>query len=424
MATSDTRRSRFGVWTALTSMLVLVLCASLAGGGPTTAEELAHSGRAHFEARRYAEALESFTELLEEHADHSVVVTGSAHWYIARVHRAEERYAEALTILDAYRKSHPKGDGTRSIVVELFFVHDALGDQKAAQKAAQYLFKRYPEHTGTYPVLLHYVLQDWKLPRLSTSYAVLYEWAFERLDQKRLPEARLAFLGLMRRADPKAKLFAEGSYLYCEAWAHMIAGRPAEAATLGEKYLKKFKKGAVREKTRLMLAECYLALPDPDLDRARKHLDRILANEKSRYHQRASEMKARAATRGDPVQLELGLPSAEGLGRVVILTNLPASDAYRRALSDWREARDAEVVSFTKGDVGSAKTKLAKIGPEFVAVVVYPETSPCSSSAADSTTIRCPTSTSGISRRVTPTTWRRSASASSSARRVAAHATG
>ncbi len=153
----------------------------------------------------------------------------------------------------------------------------------------------------------------------------------------------------------------------------MRAGRPKEAASVGEKYLKKFKKGASRDKTRLMLAESYLALPDPDLDRARKHLDVILANEKSRYHQRAAEMKARAATRGDPVQLEAGLPSSSGIGQVVILTNLPASDAYRRALSTWRDARNADVVTFARGDVGSAKAKLAKLGAEFVAVVVHPE---------------------------------------------------
>ena len=138
-------------------------------------------------------------------------------------------------------------------------------------------------------MLLHYLLQDWKTPKLSTSYAVLYDWAFERLDGKELPDARLAFIELLRRADGKAKLFATGSALYCQAWAHLQAGRPKEAATIGEKYLKKFKKGNVRDKTRLMLAECYLALPEPDLDRARKHLDAILANDSSRYRQRASE---------------------------------------------------------------------------------------------------------------------------------------
>ena len=62
----------------------------------------------------------------------------------------------------------------------------------------------------------------------------------------------------------KARLFETGSHLYCEAWAHMKAGRPKEAASIGERYLKKYKKGTARDKTRLMLAECYLALPDPD----------------------------------------------------------------------------------------------------------------------------------------------------------------
>ena len=353
--------------------MALLVLVSLALAALQSAEELADSGRSHFEARRYAEALESFTVLLDEHADHSLVTTGSAHWYIAQIHRAEERYDDALAVLDAYRKSHPKGDGTRAVMSELFWVHDARGDEKGAKKAAQYLFKRYPEHSGTYPILLHYVLEGWKTPKLSTSYAVLYDWTFDRLDGKELPDARIAFIALLRRADSKASLFESGSALYCEAWAHMQAGRPEEAATIGEKYLKKFKKGTARDKTRLMLAESYLALADPDLDRARKHLDAILANPKSRYHQRASEMKARAETRGDPVQLEAGVPSADGLGRVVILTNLPASDAYRRALADWRAARDAEVVSFAKRDVASARAKLARIGAEFVAVVVHPE---------------------------------------------------
>ena len=49
--------------------------------------------------------------------------------------------------------------------------------------------------------------------------------------------------------------------------------------------------------------------------------------------------------------------TADGLGRIVMLTNLAKGHALRKALEPWREAREAEVVGFRGRDVLGAAPK-------------------------------------------------------------------
>ena len=58
MAIKCTRQSALGFLSATRWLAALVLCISLASAAPGTREELAQSGRAHFAAQCYTEALE------------------------------------------------------------------------------------------------------------------------------------------------------------------------------------------------------------------------------------------------------------------------------------------------------------------------------------------------------------------------------
>jgi hypothetical protein len=69
-----------------------------------------------------------------------------------------------------------------------------------------------------------------------------------------------------------------------------------------------------------------------------------------------------------------GYPKAKGLGRSVILTNLPARSAEYKAVKRLSRHRSAKILRFRDSDVGSVRKELRRAGPEFVAVAVLPTT--------------------------------------------------
>ncbi len=81
-----------------------------------------------------------------------------------------------------------------------------------------------------------------------------------------------------------------------------------------------------------------------------------------------------APTRQKPIALKKGLPKADGLGMLVIVTNFPGNDKRGKAIKAYAKARGAKVVKFKKSDVASARTALRRAGAEFVAFAVLPET--------------------------------------------------
>jgi len=83
---------------------------------------------------------------------------------------------------------------------------------------------------------------------------------------------------------------------------------------------------------------------------------------------------ARARSREEPIPLKKGLPAPDGLGRLVILTDLESRDDRSKAVKRLAEARDAKILRFREGKLDAVRTKLEREGPEFVALAVAPET--------------------------------------------------
>ena len=79
-----------------------------------------------------------------------------------------------------------------------------------------------------------------------------------------------------------------------------------------------------------------------------------------------------AAERRVPVKS--GRPLASGLGKEVILTNLPARSKEWKAVNEHARYRQARVLRFRGDKVSSVRKSLGKIGPEFVSVAVSPTT--------------------------------------------------
>jgi hypothetical protein len=81
-----------------------------------------------------------------------------------------------------------------------------------------------------------------------------------------------------------------------------------------------------------------------------------------------------AVAAAKPIDLGKGLPRAKGLGQLVILSNYPKSDKRYGAVKALAEYRKAKILRFKGNKIGSVRGKLARLGPEFVAVAVTPET--------------------------------------------------
>ncbi|MHC4407584.1 MAG: hypothetical protein ACYS0F_01125 [Planctomycetota bacterium] len=81
-----------------------------------------------------------------------------------------------------------------------------------------------------------------------------------------------------------------------------------------------------------------------------------------------------AAVAAKPIDLKKGRPSAKGLDQLVILTNYAGTDKRFAAVKKLAEYRKAKILRFKGSKVGSVRGKLARVGPEFVALAVKPET--------------------------------------------------
>ncbi len=344
----------------------------LAAAASASAEERAAAARSLFDEGRFEESLAAWTEVLKAFRAHAVVTSGDAHWFAARCHARLGRPAEAADLLAAYAKAYPGADGEFRALRGIFDVWVEAGDATLAQAAGAAVLRKYPDATGSYPVLRAFLESGWKPGRLATSYDVLARWTFDRTDGRKDPDLRLAFLDLLERLFPREPAVKEGSTVYSRAWCHLRAGRSAEAVSLCETYLRRFPDGKSADLVRETAAEALLALDPPDAAKAEKHLKAILSDPEARNRDRAERLLAAARGGGPTVQVSEGCPKPEGLGRMVLLTNLGAGDARLLALEGWRGARGAEVVRFQGADVQEATTDLARIGPEFVAVAVPP----------------------------------------------------
>lgn len=350
----------------------ITLCLCLLGTASASPEERAAEARALYDDGRFDESLATWIELIKTVRSHEVVTSGDAHWFAAQCHARLGRPAEAEGLLAAYAKAYPEGDGVFRALKEVFDVWVGADNAARAQAAGASLLRKYPEAIGSYGVLRVFLESGWKPPKLATSYDVLARWTFDRTDGRKDPDLRLAFLDLLDRSFPREPYVKEGGTLYSRAWCHLKAGRYEEAIDCCETYLRKFPAGKSEEIVRLTAAEALLALLPPDTAMAEKQIKAVLADPKCRRREEAERLLAAARGGGPTIQLSEGCPRPDGLGRVVLFTNLAAGDARLRALEGWRGARGAEVVRFPGADVQEAAKDLARIGPEFVAVVVAP----------------------------------------------------
>jgi len=352
--------------------ILVVLC--LAAAAFASAEEQAEEARALFDDGRFEESLAAWTAILKTFRAHEIVTTGDAHWHAAQCLARLDRTQEAVALLTAYVKANAAGAGEFRAQRTIFDLWVEAGDAARAQAAGAVLLRKYPEAIGSYAVLRTFLESGWKPPKLGTSYDVLSRWTFDRTDGRKDPDLRLAFLDLLEKYHPREPAVKEGGTLYSRAWCHLKAGRYEEAIDHCETYLRKYPTGKSEDLVRLVAAEAYLALSPPESAKAEKHIKAVLSDPKCRRREEAERLLAAAKSGGPTVQVSEGCPKPEGLGRMVLLTNLPARDARLKALEGWRGARGAEIVHFPGTDVEEAAKDLARIGPEFVAVAVAPTT--------------------------------------------------
>ncbi len=290
----------------------------------------------------------------------------------ARQLAKEGLHGKAAEAFEAYLKAHAKGKDVFGAYTGAFHAHAAAGDVKRAQKIGKQIFKRYPDAKGTFQVLATWLEKGWKVPKLATSYKTLRYWTFDRIDATRRPDRRLAFLEVIAKQHKLEDFVKDKGILYSQAWAHMEAGRIETAIELGEKYLRAKPRGSYVDRTRILVAKAMLAESPPRTADATKLLRLVADNKDSRYKTAAKDLLAAAGAAPPSIQLTEGFPTADGLGTLVVLTNLAKSNARRKAIRPWLEARKASVVTFRGEDVMAAAPKLRKLGAEFVAVLVDP----------------------------------------------------
>ncbi|MHC4862081.1 MAG: tetratricopeptide repeat protein, partial [Planctomycetota bacterium] len=361
---------KHAMWVGLLAVLLLGAVAA-AEQGP---EESAKEARRLYDRGRYGQALEIWTTVLGKHRRHELVTDGTAHWHASKCLRQLGEHAEAASLLEGYLKAHPKGKGVFGALAGIFHSWADAGDEKKAMKAGGRVFKSFPNAVGTYWVLRKYLERGWKVPKLATDFDVLYRWTFDRTSGSQYPELRLAMLDLLAALHKGSKFVKGGGILYCRAWCYLKTERYEEAVALGEKHLKQFPRASERDKVRMVVAEALLEMDPPKVERAKKVLEALIRNP-GRYKEQAEKLLAAAKTGGRSIQITEGFPRLEGQGRVVVLTDLPSTSARMKALDAWRKARTAEVVRFRpRGQPSEAARELARLGPEYVAVVVAPET--------------------------------------------------
>src|SRR5262245_25021147 len=247
------------------------------------------------------------------------------------------------------------------------------GKDADAQAAGRKVLAEVPEDPLCLYVLRAFLERGWKWPRLRTSVATLRKWEQDVVDTAKEPDLRLALIGSIEDAYAKEEAVADGGTLYERAWTQLQAKRFDEAIKLAREYLRRFGDGGNADKVRVVvLAPSLLAKSPPDTDAARKVLREVASDERSKYRDRAVRALDEMAAAARWIDVAAGCPKAAGLGKVVLLTDLPADDDFWKALAPWREARGAEVVRFRPGHMKEADDALRKIGPEFVAVAARP----------------------------------------------------
>jgi tetratricopeptide (TPR) repeat protein len=351
-------------------ILLLGRCVLAADADPAA---LAQQARTLLEQGQYADSLALWQQILQEHPRHDLVERGHVHWHASRCLRYLGKPAAAVELLQGYLRRFPRGRGVFAAYLGAFHACTEAGEDRQARKLGRKLLADWPDGRDTFHVLRAYLERGWPVPRLRTSYATLYDWAFERVRGDAQPDLRLAFLDLIERDHRNESFVRDGGILYCRAWCHDRAGRPGKAIALGQQYLRSFPDGPCADQTRVLLARALLGLEPPETRQARQLLAPVAANPDSKYQEEATELLGLEPA-DTSVQILHGCPRPEGLGRLVVLTNLPAGSPFLRAAAAWRRARDATVVTFPSTDVAAAAGALRRIGPEFVAVLVAPET--------------------------------------------------
>ncbi len=250
----------------------------------------------------------------------------------------------------------------------------ASADEGEARAAAKALLARFPDDPSALHVLRVLLEQGWKWPRFKTSLETLKRWEREEVDDRAEPDLRLALVEEIERRFPREEVVKNGGTLYERLWCHLQAKRYEEAIDLGRTFLRKYRDSLTQDKVRWAMTVAYLALSPPDTEEATALLEWLATDEASRYHKRAARKLDDLRTGSTWIPVEEGLPKAEGLGRVALVTDLPESSALLRALATWRERRDARVVRFRKGRLDDIVDDLRRLGPEFVAFAVAPQT--------------------------------------------------
>lgn len=247
------------------------------------------------------------------------------------------------------------------------------GSAADAQGAGRKLLADVPEDEACLHVLRTFLAKGWKWPRLKTAFATLRRWEQDVVDTAKEPDLRLALLDALESLYPKDDAVREGGTHYERAWTNLQAKRWEEAERLAREHVRRFAGGPNADKVRVVvLAPALLGRSPPDTAGARKVLEAVAADERSKYRDRAERMLDELAAGAIWIGIDEGCPRATGLARVALLTDLAADDPLWKALAPWREARAAEVVRFRPGRVRDAAAALRRLGPEFVAVATRP----------------------------------------------------
>ncbi|HVG94690.1 MAG TPA: hypothetical protein VND21_09595, partial [Planctomycetota bacterium] len=250
----------------------------------------------------------------------------------------------------------------------------AAREDAEAQALGKRLLSEFPEDPSALHVLRTFHERDWKWPRLKASLSTLRRWEQEEVDDRAEPDLRLAFVEEIERLFPREAVVRDGGTLYERLWCHLQAKRHDETLRLGKEFLRRFPDSPTGDKVRWAMALAHLARTPPDPESATKLLHWLAENETSRYRDRAVKKLDDLKTGSTWIDLPDGLPRADGLGKIAVVTDLAESDPLWKALEDWRRARAATVVRFRKGRLGDVADDLRKVGPEFVAFAVAPAT--------------------------------------------------
>lgn len=243
-----------------------------------------------------------------------------------------------------------------------------------AQAAGRKILAEFPDDPAALHVLRVFHENGWKWPRLRTSFATLYRWTNDAIDDASEPELRLAVVETIEDLHPREDYVRDGGSLYVRQWCHMRARHWDESIRLGKDFLRRFGDSSMVDKCRWSLALALLGKSPPDVEAARRHLEWLAEDPKRRNSANAKRRLDALRVGLAWIDVEDGCPRAAGLGKVAVVTDLKEHDPLWKSLDAWRAARSATVIRLRDGDPATAEAKLRKLGPEFVAFAVAPGT--------------------------------------------------